>query len=156
MKKLVIIITLLMSSFGFAQQEVKFDIFDAIALKTIDISYERYISRDTSLGLSALFNLDNKASFSYNEKTMFTPYLRHHFNREQKFNFFGELFMGINSGTRRDVSYTDGALGIAVGSKYVSSGGFIIDIHAGLGRNLFSDKSPSIVPRVGINLGFRI
>ena len=60
----------------------------------------------------------------------------------------------INNVTTEE-SYTDGALGVAVGSKYISKGGFVVDIYAGAGRNLFSDNSPAVVPRVGLNLGYR-
>lgn len=73
--------------------------------------------------------------------------------------------MGINTGEReievegstvkQYKEYTDGALGLAFGSKYVSSGGFVLDVYGGLGRNLFTSEARSIVPRVGINLGYR-
>ena len=73
--------------------------------------------------------------------------------------------MGINTGERKTIiagtnnyeykDYTDGALGLAFGSKYVSPGGFVLDIYGGLGRNLFTSESRSVVPRVGINLGYR-
>lgn len=72
-------------------------------------------------------------------------------------------FLGINSGKKEstkdsgvyDLKYTDGALGIAVGTKYVSTGGLIIDAYAGVGRNLFGSDSPVLVPRVGVNVGWR-
>jgi len=76
------------------------------------------------------------------------------------------LFFSLNSGDselplldgsneKQYESYTDGALGIAIGSKYVAQGGFVIDIYGGLGRNLFSDNSPVVVPRIGVNVGYR-
>jgi len=42
-----------------------------------------------------------------------------------------------------------------VGTKYVSTGGLIIDAYAGVGRNLFGSDSPVLVPRVGVNVGWR-
>jgi hypothetical protein len=33
--------------------------------------------------------------------------------------------------------------------------GFVFEINAGIGRNLFSDNSPEIVGRGGITLGYR-
>jgi hypothetical protein len=30
-----------------------------------------------------------------------------------------------------------------------------IDIFAGAGRNLFNDNAPAVVPRVGVNVGWR-
>lgn len=165
MKKILAVIAILVSSFTYAQQEVKIDIFDALVLKTVEVSYEHYVSENSSVGISALFNFEKQsADFRFNEDKMITPYFRHYFTTEAKWNFFGEAFLGINSGDKEiEVtnqpttyeSYTDGALGIAVGTKYISDGGFTIDAYAGLGRNLFSSNSPIIVPRVGLNLGFR-
>ena len=43
----------------------------------------------------------------------------------------------------------------ASGTKYVSTGGLIIDAYAGVGRNLFGSDSPVLVPRVGVNVGWR-
>lgn len=148
-------------SFGVkAQQEVKADLLDALAVKTLEFSYEYYTSSQSSIGVSALFNLEKRAAdFRYNEKTMITPYFRHYFTDNRNWNYFGEVFMGINSGEKEKdgivEKYTDGALGIAVGTKYISNGGFVVDLHAGLGRNMFSNVSYAVVPRVGINLGYR-
>lgn len=94
---------------------------------------------------------------------MFTPYFRQYFNTNVPWNFFGELFFGINSGNKNlgftganiTKSYTDGALGIAIGTKYHSMRGLVIDLYGGLGRNLFKSYSPAIVPRVGLNVGYQ-
>ncbi len=163
MRKILFAIALLTSTLSFAQQEIKVDIADALALKTLDISYEYYLSDQSSVGISALFNFEGKGSdFRYNEDRMITPYFRHYFTTEAKWNFFGEGWFGLNfgekeinnSGNTTYKNYTDGALGIGIGSKYVSSGGLTIDVHGGLGRNLFGSDSPIIVPRVGIGVGY--
>jgi len=94
---------------------------------------------------------------------MITPYYRHYFTTSAEWNLFGEGFVGINSGKKEtiknsgnyDISYTDGALGVAVGMKYFASGGLVIDVYGGLGRNLFGTDSPVIVPRLGLNVGWR-
>ena len=165
MKKILVALTLLTCTLSQAQNEIKFDLFDGLILKSIEVSYEHFLNEESSIGVSALFNLDEGASFSYNEKTMFTPYFRHHFPSRTNWNFFGEVFVGINSGEEKVIpnggvafyeDYTDAALGVAIGSKYVSPKGFVIDIYGGLGRNLFDSLSPSIVPRVGINIGYRL
>ena len=43
MKNLFIVIAILTASITQAQQEIKLDIFDALVLKTIEVSYEKYI-----------------------------------------------------------------------------------------------------------------
>ena len=166
MKKIVLVAVMLISTITQAQQEVKVDLLDALAFKTLEVSYEYYTSEQSSIGVSALFNFEKRsADFKYNEERMITPYFRHYFTNNRNWNYFGEVFVGINTGEREihvegsDVKqykeYTDGALGLAVGSKYVSSGGFVVDVYGGLGRNMFASDSRSIVPRVGINLGYR-
>jgi hypothetical protein len=51
--------------------------------------------------------------------------------------------------------FTDFALGFGLGSKWIHRKGFVFEINAGIGRNLFSDNSPEIVGRGGITLGYR-
>lgn len=162
MKKVVIIFGLLISSLGFSQQELKLDIADALVIRGLEFSYEKYISVENSFGISALFNLaDQETAFRYNENMMITPYFRHYFSADVQWNFFGEGFLGVNFGktnsTGSDVlqNYTDAALGVAVGTKYISKGGLIIDAYAGIGRNLFGTDSPALVPRAGLNVGWR-
>jgi len=165
MKKFFIVIAILTASFTQAQQEIKLDFFDALVLKTIEVSYEKYIDETSSFGVSGFINFEkNTADFKYNEKRAITPFFRHYFTSENNWNFFGEGFFAFNFGEKEMKvlggpstyeDYTDGALGVAVGMKYVSEGGFTVDIYGGAGRNLFSSNSPIVVPRVGVNVGWR-
>ena len=165
MKKLFIVIAILTASFTQAQQEIKLDIFDALVLKSIEVSYEKYIDDTTSFGVSGFINFEkNSADFKYNEKRAITPFFRHYFTSDSNWNFFGEGFFAFNFGEKEMKvlgapstyeDYTDGALGVAVGLKYVSEGGFTVDVYGGAGRNLFSSNSPIVVPRVGVNVGWR-
>lgn len=164
MKKIAAIIGILMSSLVSAQQEISVDLGDALVMKTLEVSYEHYIGSQSSVGISALFNFQGRTSdFSYNEKNMFTPFFRHYFTTSKNWNYFGELFLGINtgeeevriSGATAYRNYTDGALGVSVGTKYISNGGLMVSVLGGLGRNMFTNKSPVIVPRVGLNIGYR-
>jgi len=155
MKKYILLFTLFLGSLGFAQQEIKIDIADALVIRSLEFSYEKYLTDESSIGISALFNLAKEdVTFRYNENMMITPYYRHYFSTDKQWNFFGEGFMGINSGNYRG-KYTDGALGLAIGTKYIASGGLVIDFYSGLGRNLFSSNSPVLVPRAGLNIGWR-
>jgi len=164
MKKIVLLCSLLVSCFGFSQQEIKLNIANALVMRSLDISYEKQLSIENSFGISMLFNLvEQEKDFRYNENMMITPYFRHYFSAELQWNFFGEVFVGINSGKKETVEnsnnfnleYTDAALGIAVGTKYTSKGGLIIDIYGGIGRNLFLSDSPVLVPRGGLNIGWK-
>jgi hypothetical protein len=164
MKRIALILAFLTTGILSAQEELKINITDALALKTVTVSYEHYIDNQTSLGVSGLFNFeDDSSDFRYNEDVAITPFVRHYFSTESLWNFFGELFLAYNTGDQNTVvngfpvsdNYSDGALGLAIGYKYVSPGGFTVDIHGGLGRNLFSKESPRVVPRVGVNIGYQ-
>lgn len=163
MKKTLIAAAIFVSSFMNAQQEMKIDLFDALALKTVEVSYEHYLNEQSSVGISVLLNFEKKsADFRYNEKRMFTPYFRHYFTTDSQWNFFGEGFFSLNYGESETASgsniyedYTDGALGVAAGLKYIAEQGLTIGVYGGVGRNLFSNNAPILVPRVGVNVGYR-
>ena len=166
MKKILFTIAVITASFTQAQQEIKIDIFDALALKTIEVSYEKYLDEQSSVGISGLINFEkNSADFKYNEKRSITPFFRHYFTTDSQWNFFGEAFFSLNFGEKEHLmlggpttyeDYTDGALGVAVGTKYTTEKGMTIGIYGGAGRNLFSDNAPVVVPRVGVNIGWRL
>jgi hypothetical protein len=45
---------------------------------------------------------------------------------------------------------------LGFGGKHISDNGFVVDIHIGIGRNLFNtDLSHEVVPRAGISIGKR-
>ena len=157
MKKIFLALAIITSSIAYSQQEIKLDIADALIIRSIEVSYENYINDESSFGISAQFNLAKESvDFRYNENMMITPYYRHYFTSNAVWNFFGEGFLGINSGKDSSLTkYTDAALGVAIGTKYISNGGLTIDLHGGIGRNLFGTDSPTLVPRVGLNVGWR-
>ncbi len=183
MKKLVILV-LLATVFvsGYAQEEevvqkqneVYLNAFNLITFKWLDVSYERVLNEESSVGISTLVSLD-KESYGYDSYRKFsiTPYYRHFFSKDYAKGFFMEAFTMINSGDYETYnyyyneatdqyidetntnSYTDIAFGIGVGGKFVSKRGFIGEIHAGVGRNLFNDNAPNVVGRGSISFGFR-
>jgi len=166
MKKILVVLIVFIGSFtAKAQQEVSIDLGDAIIMKTLEISYEYYLGEQSAVGMSALFNFNGEtADLNYNENTMFTPFYRHYFLANGSINYFGEVFLGVNSGKEEgddddvnaiDVKYTDAALGLSVGAKYVTDGGLMLSALAGLGRNMFTGDSPELVPRIGVNIGYR-
>jgi len=156
MRKFLVAFAIFLGGFVQAQQEISIDLADALVMKTFEVNYEYYLNEQSSVGLSALFNFNEESSdLRYNEENMFTPYFRHYFTSNRMWNYFGEVFLGINSGERKDEEYTDGALGVCVGAKYISNGGLVVSALAGLGRNMFQESSYEIVPRAGLSVGYR-
>lgn len=195
MKKIAFSILLLCSGISFSQQndftypqdknkknELKISPSSLVILESIDISFERLVTEDSSYGISIFLNTnteDNNVNFERDFSV--TPFYRWFFN-ERTFarGFFVEGFGMLN--TTRDEffdrsfdsfgnltgSYIDGetkvrfALGISVGGKFVLKSGFTAEVFLGVGRNILGestsnnyDSDNGIVGRGGISLGYR-
>ncbi len=152
------------------RDEFKINAFNLIAFTYMDLSYERLLHEEASLGVSVLFNVGNDNEIlDYFRNFSITPYYRQYFSKQYAEGFFVEGFGMLNSGedyyysfddqgneTNTGETYTDFALGISVGGKFVTKRGFIAEIYTGLGRNLLGDETaPEIVSRGGISLGYR-
>ncbi len=168
MKKLVIVLFILVGLNAKAQEhEVKLDLLDIAVFKSLDLTYQYILNEESAVGISVLKNLsDSNNIFNYREDFVLTPFYRQYFDFAGMNNVYGEAFFAINSGrdfvdsnndgVDETIKYTDGAFGLVAGKSFVSPRGFVLDIYAGIGRNLFNaEGAPTIVPRVGINAGFR-
>ncbi|ALM08667.1 hypothetical protein SB49_13265 [Sediminicola sp. YIK13] len=150
--------------------ELKINAFNLITFTYMDLSYERLLNEEASLGVSVLFNIgEENEILDYFRNFSITPYYRQYFSKQYAEGFFVEGFGMLNSGedfyysfdeqgneNNSKETYTDFALGISVGGKFVTKRGFIAEIYTGLGRNLLGDDTaPEIVSRGGISLGYR-
>lgn len=165
MKKVLFALSLFATLFATAQQhEVKVDLLDILALKSLDVAYEHSLNEEASIGLSVFVNFEEKdKDFRYNEDFQLVPYFRQNFKQIGSFDLFGEIFGSLNfgkndvkneAGIKETKDYTDFALGLGAGLKRVSQNGYVLELNAGIGRNLFnSDESHTIVPRLGISVG---
>lgn len=133
-----------------------------LVLGAAEFGYERLLNEDTGLGVAVFFvqNSDTNPLFSL------TPYYRAYFGKKPAAGFFVEGFSMLNSGVNYNRSYenqyimvkdsySDLALGFGLGSKWIHKKGFLLEINAGIGRNLLSNDSPKLVGRLGISLGYR-
>lgn len=166
--------------FASKQNEVKFDVLSAIAFSKIHISYEHFLNKDFSVGISGGFQDSKNAKEDFDKgydrtlpKYEVTPFVRYSLSHGQKSFYFAEVFVSANGGKYRELqrfvddagngyydtfedNYTDVAIGGAVGYKLYIQEKFGIELFLGAGKNLFNtDKSPEVVPRVGLNFGYR-
>lgn len=170
MKKILLVLALGFSMSGVAQEtepvsykknEMKGNAL-FLVLGAVEITYERLLNEDSGLGATLFFIGEEESDLNF----IFTPYYRAYFGKKPAAGFFIEGFTAINSGvsttyydnngniTNKD-RYTDLALGFGLGSKWVHKKGFLFEINAGIGRNLFSNDSFEVIPRGGITLGYR-
>ncbi|WMI69278.1 DUF3575 domain-containing protein [Mangrovimonas sp. YM274] len=163
------------------RMELKANAFNLIIFKTVDISFEYLIDSESSIGVSALFNLndpeeDHYDEPYYNERFALTPYYRRYFSSKYAWGFFLEAFGMYNLQedgyweysydsvndiqNKRYIEDTSGniAFGMSVGAKFVSSKGFLFEFYGGVGRNIFTsndDAASELVPRLGATFGYR-
>ena len=136
-----------------------------------EISYERILNTDISVGASLLASLDtdrNPYQFA------FTPYFRWFFggNRESMQKLAAGFFIEANgsmysqlmdTGSVLNGAGADGqdsemgaGLGLAIGWKYLTRNNWVGEIYLGGGRNfLKNDYGAEAYPRLGISIGKR-
>lgn len=167
------------NEFQLGSNEIKFDVASAIAVGRYQLSYERFIADSWSVGISGILvdSKSQKRDFETgNSRTLedfeIIPFVRYSLSKSKIRYYFIEVFASYNSGSYRQLErlvdngiayygsvsydYSDVALGGAIGHKFYLKEKFSVDIFVGAGKNLFQDgKSPDIISRVGLNLGYR-
>lgn len=167
------------SSFG-GNNEVRLDILSLIATTKIQLTYEHFLSQSFSVGLSGAVYASQSDKDDFEKgydrtlpQTEITPFIRYTFPGNATRFYFLEVFTAYNSGKHRELhrfvdsnnngyyksvegNYSDFALGGAIGYKMYFKEKISLDLHVGVGKNLFNqDKSPDLISRVGANIGYR-
>ncbi len=185
MRKAILIIAALFISFTtFSQEqdeqkqayenmsnnEFKINMTNLIIFKFVDVTYEHILNEESSIGASLLFNVDQDGDLDLEEyrKFSFTPFYRHFFSRKYAKGFFVEAFGMLHTGEEeiffenlgdfgeyRGEDYTDFAIGISAGGKFVTRRGFTAEVYLGIGRDLLGNSDIEIVGRGGISIGYR-
>ena len=161
MKKLITILAVICSSRAFSQSEnneFKVNIlYTAIGMP--ELSYERLISDNSSLGASVAFSLDKKEDMHW--RFSFTPYYRMFFGQKKAAGFFIEAnsivvnYVDTYNGSTNTYETKTGlglGLGAAAGAKFLTKNNLIGEVYGGVGR-VFGDNSLGAYPRFGITLG---
>lgn len=153
--------------------EVKINMLNLIAFKWLDVSYEHLINEEASFGVSVLANMDsdgNDNGSDFYRTFSITPYYRHFFSSKYARGFFVEAFTMLHTGKddyfdydsyngnnsyNNEGKYTDFAVGISIGAKYMTKRGFVAEFYLGLGRDLLGNSEFEVVGRGGISIGRR-
>jgi Protein of unknown function (DUF3575) len=161
------------------KNEVRVDVL-ATALTRLNVTYERFLNKSYSVGVSGVFSNNKKLrdDFDAGNINNFTkyeiiPFVRYNLSQGQRSFYFAELFADINGGDFREIvlltdaannnyyaieksKFTDLAMGAAVGYKYYIKDKIGIEFLVGFGSNLFNkEKSLDIISRVGLGLSYR-
>jgi len=130
-----------------------------------EISYERILQSDISVGVTVGVGLDTD---QYPYEYAFTPHFRWFFggNRESMRKYAAGFFIEANGSVYsqvidtgsvpEEVSETGAGLGLALGWKYVTRNNWVGEIVLGGGRNFVENDYDAVAyPRFGISIGKR-
>ncbi|MDT0677373.1 hypothetical protein [Autumnicola musiva] len=157
------------------QNELSINAFNIVVFGALDLAYERVINENSSwsteLFLLALNRDNGDDGEPFYKDFSATGRYKHFFSSNYARGFYISGFGMISNGEYDEYdyyydeegyildndenNYTDFAIGFGLGGKFVSSGGFFLDLSTGIGRNLFNEDSPTIVGHFNVNLGFR-
>lgn len=127
----------------------------------LDVEFERIISDESSFGITVGLPLSEDVGLRF----LSFPYYRIYFGKKRAAGFFFETHGSIitermynfsicgNSESYED--YTSAGLGIAIGGKFKTNNGFVVDLLLGVGRSLISKSVTEVYPRFGISAGKR-
>lgn len=155
------------------QNELSIGAFNLVAFGALDITYERIIDKNSSWALEGFikaldrdnedvddafykdFSLTGKYKYFFGDNYARGFYV-HGFGMLSNGEYDNDYLTGPDGyGYYQYEDYTDFAIGFGIGGKFVSHGGFFLDLNTGIGRNLFNENSPTIVGQFNVNLGFR-
>ncbi len=157
------------------KNELSIGAFNLVAFGALDIAYERIMTPNSSWAIEAfILALDRKnedVGDAFNKDVSLTGKYKYFFSDRSAWGFYVSGLAMLSSGEYRtteetfvngnffynteEKKYTDFALGFGLGGKFVSKQGFFLDLSTGIGRNLLSEDSPTIVGQFNVNLGFR-
>ncbi|MCM8570083.1 hypothetical protein NE848_11890 [Gramella jeungdoensis] len=154
------------------QNELSINAFNLVAFGIIEITYERVIDENSTWAIEGFIHpsKDSYIDEAYYKDISLTGKYKHFFSSDYARGFYVNAFGMISNGeyetdyyyseftddyVYETEDYTDFAIGFGLGGKFVSQGGFMLDLNAGIGRNLLSDNSPTVVGQFMVNLGFR-
>ena len=151
------------------KHEVKVGAVKLLAGPIFEGTYEYIQTKDFTFGASILYNFVDDSD--YYEKFSITPFARFYFQESKEYGakgFFVEGFGKYVTGNNYDVyvswdgvderhhKFSSGALGLALGKKWINRTGFVFEILAGAGRTIEgSENAPDAIFRGDLNIGYR-
>lgn len=154
------------------KHEFRIDVLESLALPAIDISYEYVLSKYSGVGASINYNFQDEDT-DFRQEFALTGYYRQYFFNKKEYGargFFAEGLLQYGSGENRRLFVLDDTtepdrgdwnkfgVGVAIGQKWVSRNGFVLELSLGGGRYLGDDDnglSPDGFFRGGVSFGYR-
>lgn len=133
----------------------------------VEVNFERYLNKNSSLGISAFFVYDHTKDEDLNY--YISPYYRYYLGKKYASGFFVEGFGMFTSIDGKKIyspdrlTFTenkdvyDVALGAGLGYKLVTKKGLVFEANAGYGKLLFNANKTdhNVVAKYGLSIGYR-
>jgi len=146
--------------------EIKINLISPLS-GAVEVGFERYLNKNSSLGISAFFVYDDKKEEDVNY--FISPYYRYYFGKKYASGFFVEGFGAFTSIDGKKIYAADNmtftenkdvydvALGAGLGYKLVTKKGFVFEANAAYGKLMFNaDKTDhTVVAKYGLSIGYR-
>lgn len=162
------------------KNEVRVNVVSLIAFSKLNLTFERYLGKKFSVGLTGNYVDSKKVNEDFDEgnrnnnpKYEVIPFVRYNFSSGNKSFYFAEVFAAANGGDFRETkrlndlngngyyaivksTYADVALGAGAGYKFYIKERLGIEFLVGFGWNMLErEKSPDVLSRVGLSVGYR-
>ncbi len=162
------------------KNEFRVDLLSIITYGKFGLSYERFLNKKFSTGVNVNFSNSQKTKDNFDQGFRnnlplyeINPYLRYKMSDSAARYYFAEIFASSNGGDYKEITrltdsnttgyyttekskYSDFALGGSLGYKMYFKDKIALEFIVGFGKNLINRaKSPDVITRVGINLGYR-
>lgn len=148
------------------KNEIKLNLIAPLS-GAVEAGFERYLNKNSSLGISVFMVYDNTKEDDLNY--FISPYYRYYFGKKYASGFFAEgfgMFTSIDGKkiyAADNIAFTEGknvydlALGAGLGWKLVTKKGFVFEANAAYGRLVFNaDKTDhDQVIKLGLSMGYR-
>lgn len=162
------------------RSEVRVDVLSLALKSELNLTYEFFIDKDWSVGIYGGFTSGSKLEDDFDSgnrnnlpKYEVNPFVRYNLSKSQRSFYFAEVFLSANGGdfketvrridengngyyTNEKSTYTDLGIGAGLGYKLYIKEKIGIELNVGFGSNLLNtEKSPDVISRVGLSVGYR-
>lgn len=158
------------------KNEIRLDIGKLLFSSRLKVSYERFLNKDFSYGISGMYFRENYSdnifyNSNFKKKFEIEPFVRYSISKNIQRFFYVESFSSISNGNYKEIkrlsdgeyafydrtesNFTNVAVGAAIGYKFYVKEHFCMDFNFGLSTFVYNKKETESLPKFGINLGYR-
>lgn len=161
------------------RNEIRTDLVGIVYYSKFNLTYERYLQKKWSVGITGGFSSSKKIDDdfdrgyrNYRPTYDITPFVRYRLSQSPRNFYFAEVFVSANGGDFKETvrrveegiayyvneksTYFDMGIGGGLGYKFYFKDQFAVELLVSFGANLLdTEKSPDVLSRTGLSIGYR-